>query len=166
MANTSHSTIKAMLDRIDGKKTAQAGGKGVYFPEGVYRGRVRDIKMVTRRVGGEVLYIVRFDILESSDVARLPVGSVADWAANFRHDSTPDNIARFLAACAGVDLTEITPDMAKASLSGWVDDKTDLDPTKPSVLFGYEVAIQVTRIKTRKGGDFSEHIFTHIPPTE
>ena len=147
--------LDALMGKLNGKKTAASNAQGVWFHLGVFQVSVRSVKMTVSHLG-DPLFIVRFGILQSSIPELHPVGSFADWCANFRHPSTPDNIARFLSAVLGVQLEQIEPSHGTQAL----DQNGEGGVT---LLSGMEVFLTTSQIGTRAGGTFTLHTFT---PTE
>ena len=119
-----------------------------YFSPGQYRVRIDRVKIVASRKG-DSLFTVETTVLESSNTAH-PAGQRVSWQANFKHDSTPGNIARFVGACHGLTDREAIKKLVTEELC-----ETIVSERNP--LCGVELDLTVKLIETKSGREFSYH---------
>lgn len=124
-----------------------------------YVAHVDNVIMKVSQKGGHQQLIVEMRILESNDPAR-PIGCAASWVLNTNHQPWKGNYTWFLAACAGIHISDeanvkkvITPQVAEFAVVQ--------NPVSP--LKGRIVAVQCETITTQgKKQPFTKHMWEPV----
>jgi hypothetical protein len=128
-----------VFDAIGGATPYESG---VYVELGVYPLLYVDVIKMLRSRKGDDLFIAEFDILDSQ-VGTRPKGSRMSWICSFRHEASPGNIKKFLAAVMNTPIEEVDAQGAKYACSA------------ENPCHGRLVRLAATETETRSGNPFT-----------
>lgn len=133
-------------------KSAKPQANSVYFEPGIYpRLRIEACKLIKSSAPGKmgaVMFVTEFTILESN-VGSRPAGSSVSWVCNFAHPSAPGNVKGFM----GKILGEANPDKISDKVASSL-------VAEGQIAKGTEVSAIATQVPTKKGGVFTQVVFT------
>jgi hypothetical protein len=129
-----------MFDGIEGARVSEGG---VYFKPGAFKARLLSAKALKDRKGVGT-FVVECELLESSDHANLPPGTMCSWVVKLDKEPALGNIKAFAAAATGVQPKEVTAKAIELIVS-------EGNPLRDTVM-----KVSASNIKTKAGGDFTK----------
>lgn len=137
-----------------GIKDAKGGDGGTYLSEGAYIVDIDACKQGEMR-DGTPFFVVEFTILQNSGPECNKPGTTASYFVKVEKD-TPAlaNIRRFISVASDTPEDEID------------DAGAEMVVSKDQPLKGTVLRVQATQIVTKKGNDFTKHVWSKFEGTE